>query len=145
MAYSDKVIDHYENPRNVGAFDKGDDTVGTGMVGAPACGDVMKLQIKVNPATGLIEDARLKTYGCGSAIASSSLVTEWVKGKTLDQALEIKNTNIAEELALPPVKIHCSILAEDAIKAAVQDYKARHGAGLPPEAAAAPAATPAVH
>jgi len=127
MAYSDKVIDHYEHPRNVGGFDKGDTDVGTGMVGAPACGDVMKLQIKVNPATGLIEDARFKTYGCGSAIASSSLVTEWVKGKTLDQALEIKNTNIAEELALPPVKIHCSILAEDAIKAAVSDYKAKHG------------------
>ena len=128
MAYSDKVVDHYENPRNVGSFEKGDDTVGTGMVGAPACGDVMKLQIKVNPATGLIEDARFKTYGCGSAIASSSLVTEWVKGKTLDQAMTIKNTQIAEELALPPVKIHCSILAEDAIKAAVQDYKAKHGA-----------------
>jgi len=127
MAYSDKVVDHYENPRNVGGFEKGDETVGTGMVGAPACGDVMKLQIKVDPATGLIEDARFKTYGCGSAIASSSLVTEWVKGKTLDQALEIKNTDIAEELALPPVKIHCSILAEDAIKAAVQDYKAKHG------------------
>src|ERR1700757_3997894 len=130
MAYSTKVIDHYENPRNVGAFDKGDDTVGTGMVGAPACGDVMKLQIKVNPATGLIEDARFKTYGCGSAIASSSLVTEWVKGKSLDQAMAIRNTQIAQELALPPVKIHCSILAEDAIKAAVSDYKARHGAGL---------------
>jgi nitrogen fixation NifU-like protein len=128
MAYSDKVVDHYENPRNVGTFEKGDDTVGTGMVGAPACGDVMKLQIKVNPATGLIEDARFKTYGCGSAIASSSLVTEWVKGKTLDEALTIKNTHIAEELALPPVKIHCSILAEDAIKAAVQDYQAKHGA-----------------
>lgn len=128
MAYSDKVVEHYENPRNVGSFDKGDDTVGTGMVGAPACGDVMKLQIKVNPATGLIEDARFKTYGCGSAIASSSLVTEWVKGKSLDEALTIKNTQIAEELALPPVKIHCSILAEDAIKAAVQDYKTRHGA-----------------
>ena len=126
MSYSVKVIDHYENPRNVGSFGKEDDGVGTGMVGAPACGDVMKLQIKVNPATGLIEDARFKTYGCGSAIASSSLVTEWVKGKTLDQALEIKNTNIAEELALPPVKIHCSILAEDAIKAAVSDYKAKH-------------------
>ena len=124
MAYSDKVIDHYENPRNVGSFDKGDDTVGTGMVGAPACGDVMKLQIKVNPSTGLIEDAKFKTYGCGSAIASSSLVTEWVKGKSLDDALTIKNTHIAEELALPPVKIHCSILAEDAIKAAVLDYKA---------------------
>ena len=137
MAYSDKVIDHYENPRNVGAFDKGDDSVGTGMVGAPACGDVMKLQIKVNPLTGLIEDARFKTYGCGSAIASSSLVTEWVKGKTLDQALEIKNTNIAEELALPPVKIHCSILAEDAIKAAVQDYKTRHAG--PAAVAMAPA------
>jgi nitrogen fixation NifU-like protein len=126
MAYSEKVVDHYENPRNVGAFEKGDATVGTGMVGAPACGDVMKLQIKVNPATGLIEDAKFKTYGCGSAIASSSLVTEWVKGKTLDQALEIKNTLIAEELALPPVKIHCSILAEDAIKAAVDDYRAKH-------------------
>ena len=128
MAYSDKVVDHYENPRNVGSFEKGDDTVGTGMVGAPACGDVMKLQIKVNPATGLIEDARFKTYGCGSAIASSSLVTEWVKGRTLDDAMTIKNTQIAEELALPPVKIHCSLLAEDAIKAAVQDYKAKHGA-----------------
>jgi nitrogen fixation protein NifU and related proteins len=128
MAYSEKVVDHYENPRNVGSFDKGDATVGTGMVGAPACGDVMKLQIKVDPDTGLIEDARFKTYGCGSAIASSSLVTEWVKGKTLDQALTIKNTHIAEELALPPVKIHCSILAEDAIRAAVDDYKARHGA-----------------
>jgi nitrogen fixation NifU-like protein len=129
MAYSDKVVDHYENPRNVGSFEKGDDSVGTGMVGAPACGDVMKLQIKVNPATGLIEDAKFKTYGCGSAIASSSLVTEWVKGKSLDEALTIKNTHIAEELALPPVKIHCSILAEDAIKAAVQDYKAKAGNG----------------
>jgi len=127
MAYSEKVVDHYENPRNVGSFDKADDSVGTGMVGAPACGDVMKLQIKVNAVTGLIEDARFKTYGCGSAIASSSLVTEWVKGKTLDEAATIKNTQIAEELALPPVKIHCSILAEDAIKAAVQDYKAKHG------------------
>ncbi|MBL8343129.1 MAG: Fe-S cluster assembly scaffold IscU [Rubrivivax sp.] len=126
MAYSDKVVEHYENPRNVGSFDKGDETVGTGMVGAPACGDVMKLQIKVNPATGLIEDARFKTYGCGSAIASSSLVTEWVKGKSLDEAMTIKNTQIAQELALPPVKIHCSILAEDAIKAAVSDYKAKH-------------------
>ena len=125
MAYSDKVLDHYDNPRNVGAFDKGDDAVGTGMVGAPACGDVMKLQIKVNDQ-GLIEDAKFKTYGCGSAIASSSLVTEWVKGKSLDEALSIKNTQIAEELALPPVKIHCSILAEDAIKAAVADYKAKH-------------------
>ena len=126
MAYSNKVIEHYENPRNVGSFDKGDETVGTGMVGAPACGDVMKLQIKVNPATGLIEDARFKTYGCGSAIASSSLVTEWVKGKSLDEALTIKNDRIAHELALPPVKIHCSILAEDAIKAAVEDYKTKH-------------------
>ena len=126
MAYSDKVIDHYENPRNVGSFDKGDDSVGTGMVGAPACGDVMKLQIKVSEA-GVIEDAKFKTYGCGSAIASSSLITEWVKGKTLDEALSIKNSDIAEELALPPVKIHCSILAEDAIKAAVTDYKTKHG------------------
>ena len=126
MAYSEQVLDHYENPRNVGSFDKGDGTVGTGMVGAPACGDVMKLQIKVNEA-GVIEDAKFKTYGCGSAIASSSLVTEWVNGKTLDEALAIKNTQIAEELALPPVKIHCSILAEDAIKAAVSDYKAKHG------------------
>jgi nitrogen fixation NifU-like protein len=125
MSYSTKVIDHYENPRNVGSFEKGDDTVGTGMVGAPACGDVMKLQIKVNPKTGVIEDARFKTYGCGSAIASSSLVTEWVKGKTLDEAEKICNTQIVEELALPPVKIHCSILAEDAIKAAVSDYKAK--------------------
>src|SRR4051794_30982509 len=130
MAYSDKVIDHYENPRNVGSFDKADDHVGTGMVGAPACGDVMKLQIRVNDQ-GVIEDAKFKTYGCGSAIASSSLVTEWVKGKTLDEASGIKNTQIAEELALPPVKIHCSILAEDAIKAAVADYKARH-ADAPP-------------
>ncbi len=128
MAYSDKVVEHYENPRNVGSFDKSDQTVGTGMVGAPACGDVMKLQIKVNPATGMIEDARFKTYGCGSAIASSSLVTEWVKGKSLGEAMTIKNSQIAEELALPPVKIHCSILAEDAIKAAVQDYQSRHGA-----------------
>ena len=125
MAYSDKVVEHYENPRNVGSFDKGDETVGTGMVGAPACGDVMKLQIKVDPETGRIQDARFKTYGCGSAIASSSLVTEWVKGKTLDEALTIRNTQIAEELSLPPVKIHCSILAEDAIKAAVNDYKAK--------------------
>ena len=125
MAYSEKVVEHYENPRNVGSFDKGDDSAGTGMVGEPACGDVMKLQIKVDPSTGLIEDARFKTYGCGSAIASSSLVTEWVKGKTLDQAMDIKNTAIAQELALPPVKIHCSILAEDAIKAAVNDYKAK--------------------
>ena len=133
MAYSDKVIDHYENPRNVGSFDKGDEAVGTGMVGAPACGDVMKLQIKVNEQ-GLIEDAKFKTYGCGSAIASSSLVTEWVKGKSLDEALTIKNTHIAEELALPPVKIHCSILAEDAIKAAVNDYKAKTAAPVAAEA-----------
>ncbi|MFW8566312.1 Fe-S cluster assembly scaffold IscU [Orrella sp. 11846] len=126
MAYSDKVMDHYENPRNVGSFDQAEDKVGTGMVGAPACGDVMKLQIRVSDE-GVIEDARFKTYGCGSAIASSSLVTEWVKGKTLDQALEIRNTEIAKELALPPVKIHCSILAEDAIKAAVQDYKTKFG------------------
>ena len=125
MAYSNQVIDHYENPRNVGSFDKNDTNVGTGMVGAPACGDVMKLQIKVNEQ-GIIEDAKFKTYGCGSAIASSSLVTEWVKGKTLDQAGSIKNSQIAEELALPPVKIHCSILAEDAIKAAVNDYRNRH-------------------
>ena len=127
MSYSTKVIDHYENPRNVGSFDKDDGGIGTGMVGAPACGDVMKLQIKVGKG-GVIEDAKFKTYGCGSAIASSSLVTEWVKGKTLDQALDIKNTHIAEELALPPVKIHCSILAEDAIKAAVADYKKKSGA-----------------
>src|SRR5213076_1228121 len=131
MAYSEKVVEHYENPRNVGSFAKGDSTVGTGMVGAPACGDVMKLQIKVNPETGLIEDARFKTYGCGSAIASSSLVTEWVKGKTLDEAMTIKNTHIAEELALPPVKIHCSILAEDAIKAALADYRKKHGPDAP--------------
>ena len=126
MAYSNKVIDHYENPRNVGSFEKDDPTVGTGMVGAPACGDVMKLQIKVDNDTGIITDAKFKTYGCGSAIASSSLITEWVKGKTLDEAGSIKNSEIAEELALPPVKIHCSILAEDAIKAAVNDYRNRH-------------------
>lgn len=124
MAYSDKVIDHYENPRNVGTFDKNDESVGTGMVGAPACGDVMRLQIKVNDE-GIIEDAKFKTYGCGSAIASSSLITEWVKGKSLDDALAIKNSEIAEELELPPVKIHCSILAEDAVKAAVVDYRKR--------------------
>ena len=124
MAYSDKVIDHYENPRNVGTFDKNDESVGTGMVGAPACGDVMSLQIKVNDE-GIIEDAKFKTYGCGSAIASSSLITEWVKGKSLDDALAIKNSEIAEELELPPVKIHCSILAEDAVKAAVADYRKR--------------------
>tara|TARA_B100001179_G_C18543924_1_gene382894 strand:+ start:541 stop:924 length:384 start_codon:yes stop_codon:yes gene_type:complete len=124
MAYSDKVLDHYENPRNVGTFDKADKNVGTGMVGAPACGDVMKLQIKVNEK-GIIEDAKFKTYGCGSAIASSSLLTEWVKGKSLQEASEIKNTDIVEELALPPVKIHCSVLAEDAITAAIDDYKKR--------------------
>jgi len=126
MAYSEKVIDHYENPRNVGSFDKGDDSIGTGMVGAPACGDVMKLQIKVN-TKGVITDAKFKTYGCGSAIASSSLVTEWVKGKTLDEAGTIKNSDIAGELALPPVKIHCSILAEDAIKAAITNYQLKCG------------------
>ena len=127
MAYSDKVIDHYENPRNVGTFDKDDNDVGTGMVGAPACGDVMRLQIKVNDQ-GIIEDAKFKTYGCGSAIASSSLITEWVKGKSLDDALAFKNSEIAEELELPPVKIHCSILAEDAVKAAVADYRKKQGA-----------------
>ena len=127
MAYSQKVIDHYENPRNVGSFNKDDENVGTGMVGAPACGDVMKLQIKVDHETGIITDARFKTYGCGSAIASSSLVTEWVKGKTVEEAGTIKNTQIAEELALPPVKIHCSILAEDAIKAAIKDFKEKYG------------------
>ena len=126
MAYSAQVIDHYENPRNVGSFDKSDTDIGTGMVGAPACGDVMKLQIKVNKETGIITDAKFKTYGCGSAIASSSLVTDWVKGKTLDEATSIKNSHIADELSLPPVKIHCSILAEDAIKAAVEDYKKKH-------------------
>ena len=126
MAYSDKVLDHYENPRNVGSFDQSDTQVGTGMVGAPACGDVMRLQIKVAD-NGVIEDARFKTYGCGSAIASSSLLTEWVKGKTLDEALEIKNTAIAEELALPPVKVHCSVLAEDAIRAAIADYSKKRG------------------
>ena len=126
MAYSEKVLDHYENPRNVGSFDKADTSVGTGMVGAPACGDVMKLQIKVND-NGIIEDARFKTYGCGSAIASSSLLTEWVKGKTLAEASQIKNSQIAEELALPPVKIHCSVLAEDAIKAAIEDFQGKQG------------------
>ena len=124
MAYSEKVIDHYENPRNVGSFDKEDPTVATGLVGAPACGDVMKLQLKISEA-GIIEDAKFKTYGCGSAIASSSLVTEWVKGKSIEEAGAIKNTDISEELALPPVKIHCSILAEDAIKAAIEDYKSK--------------------
>ncbi|MEM9420272.1 MAG: Fe-S cluster assembly scaffold IscU [Planctomycetota bacterium] len=127
MAYSPKVIDHYENPRNVGSFDKNDETVGTGVVGAPECGDVMKLQIKVNPETGVIEDAKFKTFGCGSAIASSSLATEWMKGKTLEEAEAIKNTDIVQELSLPPVKIHCSVLAEDAIKAAVHDYEEKAG------------------
>jgi nitrogen fixation NifU-like protein len=125
MAYSEKVVDHYENPRNVGSMDKSDDNVGTGLVGAPACGDVMKLQIRVS-AAGVIEDAKFKTFGCGSAIASSSLVTEWVKGKSIDEAMKLRNTEIAEHLALPPVKIHCSVLAEDAIKAAIHDYKAKH-------------------
>ena len=125
MAYSNKVIDHYENPRNVGSLPKDDANVGTGLVGAPECGDVMKLQVKVNPQTGVIDDAKFKTFGCGSAIASSSLATEWLKGKTVEQALAIKNTQIVEELALPPVKIHCSVLAEDAIKAAIADYKAK--------------------
>ena len=125
MAYSDKVLDHYENPRNVGTLDKDDPSVGTGMVGAPACGDVMKLQIKVNPETRIIEDAKFKTYGCGSAIASSSMVTELLRGKTLNEATDIKNTDIAKELALPPVKIHCSVLAEDAIKAAIKDYEVK--------------------
>ncbi len=134
MAYSNKVLDHYENPRNVGVLDKSDPNVGTGMVGAPACGDVMKLQIRVNEQ-GVIEDAKFKTYGCGSAIASSSLLTEWVKGKTLDEAGSIKNTQIAEELALPPVKIHCSVLAEDAIKAAIADYQAKTGKAAKADAA----------
>jgi nitrogen fixation NifU-like protein len=127
MAYSSKVLDHYSNPRNVGSMDKSDPNVGTGMVGAPECGDVMKLQLKINPDTGIIEDAKFKTFGCGSAIASSSLATEWVKGKTVDEALEIKNTEIVNELSLPPVKIHCSVLAEDAIKAAIADYKKKSG------------------
>jgi nitrogen fixation NifU-like protein len=128
MAYSNKVLDHYNNPRNVGSLDKTDPNVGTGMVGAPECGDVMKLQLKVNPDTGVIEDAKFKTFGCGSAIASSSLATEWVKGKTVDEALQIKNTEIVNELSLPPVKIHCSVLAEDAIKAAIDDYKKKQAA-----------------
>ena len=140
MAYSKKVIEHYENPRNVGTLDKDAGDVGTGMVGAPACGDVMRLQIKVG-ADGIIEDARFKTYGCGSAIASSSLVTEWVKGKTLDEAMTIKNSQIAEELELPPVKIHCSVLAEDAIKAAVEDYRSKHGQGAQHAADSAAAAS----
>jgi nitrogen fixation NifU-like protein len=137
MAYSEKLLDHYENPRNVGSLDKNDPGVGTGLVGAPACGDVMKLQIRVN-GEGIIEDARFKTFGCGSAIASSSLVTEWVKGKTVDQALQIKNTDVAKELALPPVKVHCSVLAEDAIRAAIADYQRKHQpASAPVQAAAA--------
>ena len=127
MAYSNKVLDHYNNPRNVGSFDRDDPLVGTGIVGAPECGDVMKLQIKINPLTGLIEDAKFKTFGCGSAIASSSLATEWVKGKSLDEALGIRNTEIVEELALPPVKVHCSVLAEDAIKAAIKNYQQKLG------------------
>src|SRR6202049_5381803 len=128
MSYSDKVLDHYNNPRNVGSLDKSSSEVGTGLVGAPECGDVMKLQVKVNPETGVIEEAKFKTFGCGSAIASSSLATEWVKGKTVDEALSIKNTDIVRELSLPPVKIHCSVLAEDAIKAAIRDWKETHGA-----------------
>ncbi|HEX7360439.1 MAG: Fe-S cluster assembly scaffold IscU [Bryobacteraceae bacterium] len=134
MAYSDKVIDHYKNPRNVGSLDKSSSAVGTGMVGAPECGDVMKLQVQVNPVTGLIEDAKFKTFGCGSAIASSSLATEWLKGRTVDQALQIKNTDIVNELSLPPVKIHCSVLAEDAIKAAIADYKKKQAAPVAAEA-----------
>lgn len=143
MAYSDKVLDHYENPRNVGSLDKNDPDVGTGMVGAPACGDVMKLQIKVED--GIIKDARFKTYGCGSAIASSSLVTEWVKGKTLDEAATIKNTEIANELALPPVKIHCSILAEDAIKAAIEDYRNKHAGDSMMGTSAPPPGIPSIN
>src|SRR6266516_3186445 len=137
MAYSNKVLDHYNNPRNVGSLDKGDPNVGTGMVGAPECGDVMKLQVKVNPDTGLIEDARFKTFGCGSAIASSSLATEWLKGKTVDEAMGIKNTAIVEELSLPPVKVHCSVLAEDAIKAAIRNFQQKQDAPEPQEAVAA--------
>ena len=143
MAYSDKVIDHYENPRNVGSLDKNDPNVGTGLVGAPECGDVMKLQVKVNPETGVIDDAKFKTFGCGSAIASSSLATEWVKGKTVDEALQIKNTEIVKELALPPVKIHCSVLAEDAIRAAIHDWKKKNGQAS--ENAPVPAGSQASH
>ena len=144
MAYSDKVLDHYKNPRNVGSLPKEDPSVGTGLVGAPECGDVMKLQMKINPATEVIEDAKFKTFGCGSAIASSSLATEWVKGKTVDEALKIKNTQIVKELNLPPVKIHCSVLAEDAIKAAIADYRKKRGADAArPEVAGQPAATSA--
>ena len=135
MAYSDKVVDHYNNPRNVGSLDKSQDDVGTGLVGAPECGDVMKLQIQVDDRSGVIEDAKFKTFGCGSAIASSSLATEWVKGKTVDEALDIKNTDIVKELSLPPVKIHCSVLAEDAIKAAISDWKAKHPAEASAETA----------
>jgi nitrogen fixation protein NifU and related proteins len=137
MAYSNKVLDHYSNPRNVGSFDQADRAVGTGLVGAPECGDVLKLQIKVNPATGQIEDARFKTFGCGSAIASSSLATEWLKGKTIDEALAIKNTAIVEELSLPPVKVHCSVLAEDAIKAAIKNFQDKQEAAEPAEAVGA--------
>jgi len=137
MAYSNKVLDHYNNPRNVGSFDQGDRTVGTGLVGAPECGDVLKLQIKVDPSTGLIKDARFKTFGCGSAIASSSLATEWLKGKTVDEAMGIKNTAIVEELSLPPVKVHCSVLAEDAIKAAIRNFQEKQEATEPEEAVAA--------
>jgi nitrogen fixation NifU-like protein len=140
MAYSNKVIDHYENPRNVGSLPKDDVNVGTGLVGAPECGDVMKLQVKVNPETGVIDDAKFKTFGCGSAIASSSLATEWLKGKTVDEALAIKNTDIVNELSLPPVKIHCSVLAEDAIKAAIQDYKKKQQAGVAAAKAEQPSA-----
>ena len=135
MAYSDKVLDHYKNPRNVGSLIKDDPNVGTGLVGAPECGDVMKLQMRINPQNGIIEDAKFKTFGCGSAIASSSLATEWVKGKTVDEALKIKNTEIVKELNLPPVKIHCSVLAEDAIKAAIADYRKKRGTAQPTEAA----------
>jgi nitrogen fixation NifU-like protein len=137
MPYSDKILDHYNNPRNVGSFSAGDATVGTGLVGAPECGDVMKLQIKINPDTGLIEDAKFKTFGCGSAIASSSLATEWLKGKSIDEALAIRNTQIVEELALPPVKVHCSVLAEDAIKAAVKNYQEKQGQAVAEPAGAA--------
>ena len=137
MAYSNKVLDHYNNPRNVGSFDQADRSVGTGLVGAPECGDVLKLQIKVDPATGLIEDARFKTFGCGSAIASSSLATEWLKGKTVDEAMGIRNTAIVEELSLPPVKVHCSVLAEDAIKAAIRNFQQKQDAPEPEEAVAA--------
>jgi nitrogen fixation protein NifU and related proteins len=139
MAYSDKVVDHYNNPRNVGSLDKNDKAVGTGLVGAPECGDVMKLQMKINPETQVIEEAKFKTFGCGSAIASSSLATEWVKGKTVEEALAIKNTDIVRELALPPVKIHCSVLAEDAIKAAISDWKRKNGSEAAAEKPAAPA------